>query len=342
MGTPLRVADDVSFERLRCAPFHASLAVDPAGTAGSYDVFLCVEVPLPWQRDVSLHEPFRSMMPAPGASVVGADGRRFRPQGLVSRPGAEGWTRVLLFERPRDSEPAAGPYRRREWWLQPAEVEVLCRALLDADDDGVAAFDERRVEVPARVVDLLVCTHGKRDVCCGTYGVAVHEALTGGIGPEGRADGVRLWRTSHTGGHRFAPTALTFPDGYAWAHLDTATALGVADRTLAPEAARRLCRGASSVEGGPAQVADAAALAEVGWEWASAERTVTVTAFDRRTLATDLLVEGRVGAGEDGRDVRLAVRVELDRHVPQVTCGAIDGPEYTVEPAWRVTSVDPA
>ncbi len=41
-----------------------------------------------------------------------------------------------------------------------------------------------------------------------------------GPGGDGPAPEVRLWRTSHTGGHRFAPTALVLPSATLWAWAD--------------------------------------------------------------------------------------------------------------------------
>ena len=79
---------------------------------------------------------------------------------------------------------------------------------------------------------VLVCTHGVRDTCCGAQGTRLAAALPG-LGA-----GVRSWRTSHTGGHRFAPTALVLPEGTAWAYLDLeVTLVGIVDRTLDPRVA---------------------------------------------------------------------------------------------------------
>ena len=40
---------------------------------------------------------------------------------------------------------------------------------------------------------------------------------------------VRLWRTSHTGGHRFAPTAIALPSASLWAWADAALLAQVVD-----------------------------------------------------------------------------------------------------------------
>lgn len=336
------VAAELVIAKLRCAPFHESLHVDPIGSAGAYDAFLCVEVPLPWERDISMNEPFRSLIDIVGAATTGPDRRRWRPQGLVGSSASAvspGGVRVTAFEQPTPSDGAAS-YQRREWLLPQERVVDLGAALIQGDTSALAAFDGHGVAVDASVLDVFVCTHGKRDSCCGNYGMelftdlaAVHRSNdhTG-------AGGVRVRRVSHTGGHRFAPTALTFPDGYAWAHLDRDLAEAVIARTGETSGVAPHCRGLSSLEGGPAQAADRAALIAVGWAWTSARRHVMVVAFDRVTMATTVRIDGE---WPDGSARAFVVQVGIERHVPQTTCGLIDGPEYTVEPVWSVTSVEP-
>lgn len=59
---------------------------------------------------------------------------------------------------------------------------------------------------------ILVCTHGSRDRCCGTLGGAVY-AKGAKSHPE------IFWQTSHLGGHRFAPTLLTLPQGMMYGRV---------------------------------------------------------------------------------------------------------------------------
>jgi len=374
----------------RCSPFRQSFQADPIGSAGAYDAFLCIEVPLPWERDISLHDTFFSLSEhgaaetvhtaedranrKPFASLTGPDGRTWRPQGLVAAsadvagaipesasPGtaSPNAVRVLAFEKrliPSDpSVPSvgesppqifqvetAGPFDRREWLIDPAQVVQLARALVNADEPAIAAFEQYQVIVAADVIDLLICTHGKRDVCCGQAGMALYSTISSQLG-DGTGK-VRVWRASHTGGHRFAPTALTFPDGYAWAYLDEITTAQILNRPASPAVdtppelttVGEHCRGVSSLSAGPAQVADRAALLHAGWAWAETSRTVEVVAFDRHSLATTLVV---TGTPADGPALSLRVEVQVERHIPQITCGVIDSCEYQVEAVWKVASV---
>lgn len=328
---PLR---DPAEAPVRCAPFRAALDVDPAGSAGSYDAFLCVEVPLPWERDITSSEPFRSMLPtgvATAAALDGADGRRWRPVGLVPREDRDGdGATVLAFE----SDPATaaagavGPLVRAEWRVDPGDLGALCRALVDADIEARAGFDHLRVD-GGPTTEMMVCTHGRRDVCCGGAGTSLHDELVDALSGEGS---VRVWRCSHTGGHRFAPTALTFPDGYAWAHLDLGSATAIALRDGEARDVARRCRGSSLLGGGPAQVADREALARSGWSWAGTARTV------------EQVAEGRFEVRPVGCDgFGLAVEVEAGEPVPNPACGIrpeelADG-EVPTEAVWEVRSV---
>jgi len=51
----------------------------------------------------------------------------------------------------------------------------------------------------------LVCTNGKRDICCALEGRKLINEM--------EARGEVAWESTHLGGHRFAPNRLTLPDG---------------------------------------------------------------------------------------------------------------------------------
>lgn len=67
---------------------------------------------------------------------------------------------------------------------------------------------------------LLVCTHGRHDVCCAVRGRPVAAALSARW-PEA------TWECSHTGGDRFAANVLALPDGACYGGLDPGTAVPV-------------------------------------------------------------------------------------------------------------------
>jgi hypothetical protein len=90
--------------------------------------------------------------------------------------------------------------------------------LLGLDLDALARGDRAAVLAGAPGAEtaepiLLVCTNGRRDVCCAVRGRPV--ALDAAEDHPGQ-----VWEASHTGGHRFAPTGVLLPHGATLARLD--------------------------------------------------------------------------------------------------------------------------
>ncbi len=97
----------------------------------------------------------------------------------------------------------------------------------------------------------------------------------------------QVWETSHTGGHRFAPTFVSLPDGYLFGGPDAAS------RSL------DACRGRSSLTPA-AQAAELAVLRRLGASYAATARRPTLpsTVFGwspRTARASFVDVEQRAG-----------------------------------------------
>jgi hypothetical protein len=146
--------------------------------------------------------------------------------------------RLVLIRRPGRTTSARRrvyladtmPGRRR---LRMADLADL-RALADWDLRDAATLGE-----PCADPLLLVCTNGRRDVCCALAGRPLAAELAGEY-PE------QVWESSHLGGHRFAPAVLALPSGYSYGRMDAVTCRQV----LAAEAVGRVvtarCRGRST------------------------------------------------------------------------------------------------
>jgi hypothetical protein len=72
---------------------------------------------------------------------------------------------------------------------------------------------------------LLVCTHGRHDVCCAVRGRPVALALAARW-PD------QVWECTHIGGDRFAANVLVVPDGTVYGGLDAESAVTVLERHL--------------------------------------------------------------------------------------------------------------
>lgn len=122
---------------------------------------------------------------------------------LIRRPGSRtnSQRRLIL------AQTHARPERRKL-----VELEVELDQLPELDLDALLASAPPNPKLGEL---WLVCTHGTRDRCCAKWGMPVFEALR-------QRDPERVWQSSHLGGHRFAPTFLTLPDGLLWGRFDSA------------------------------------------------------------------------------------------------------------------------
>ncbi len=300
-----------------CAQWTREHQVDPIGTIGSYRAFLLVEWPLPWPRDVG---EIPELQPLAG-KLSHAHGRL---QALVPDERAGGALRAALY---RADPGAFVAYRRTEVVGPPHEIVSLASRLLDTVGSPDVADPTDSADVPGQ--ELLICTHGARDRCCGSLGTRLARAVADDVGPDGTT---RVRRTSHTGGHRFAPTAILLPEGTAWGYLDDGILRRIVERSGAVADVLPHYRGCAGLASPRIQAVERAVLAEVGW---------------------DLFDCARQGSEEGDGTVRLtmvqadgeqvwAARVRTGRILPVPGCGTpieVDGKtseEYLVDALRRL------
>jgi hypothetical protein len=234
-------------------------AGEPAyGSAAPAGVWVAVEQPGPWGHDAIAES---HLDPALGRS-------------LRAKVGAAGGRLALLRSARKhpDKRPRTEPFVaissavQGNSWLLTGHLEST-EALQDTDFRALASSDERGVRAsltalsPSTTPLLLVCTNGRRDVCCAVFGRPLaHDA---GLQRPGQ-----VWETSHTGGHRFSPTAVLLPWGITLARLDGRLAVASLDAAATGRLPRDLLgpqhdRGRSSLAP-PAQAAESAVRAELG------------------------------------------------------------------------------
>lgn len=266
------------------------------GTAPVTDGTLLIEWPTAWPHDVDAIAELVEVVTA--ARAVGV-----RVQ-LVRRvlPGTE--RAIVLYRR---ADVSFDRFNRIETAAEPEAVASTALGLLERP---------LAVDASPAVVDVLVCSHGTRDVCCGSGGTRlaldVHDTLA--------EAGIHVWRTSHLGGHRFAPTALLLPTGTMWGRLDPPTLTGVARRELDPAHAARHLRGTIALAA-PLQVIERAAFESTGWKW-----------FDRRREGWIDGSEATLVSEAPGARESWSGAVAARRLVPVPPCGQSPGAHDKTEP----------
>jgi hypothetical protein len=295
----------------RCSPWTQAQGVDPIGSAGSFDALLLVEWPLPWPNDVSEIPALAEAAAHPGARLM-----TVVPQGDDHR------TRTVVHRWRTGTNRLDGVDHR----VPADEIPTLLATLLA---DPNAPSDHLPSAVGAAPLEVLVCAHGRRDPCCGRWGTILHAELLGW-------GDVRVWRCSHTGGHRYAPTAITLPDGRAWAYVDAPIISDIVRRTGDVHALAEHDRGTTGV-GMWEQVVERALFEQVGWAWFDHQVTAATTtvAADRQSATVVLEV-----ASPDGGRRRAKAVVEVTRVLPVLVCGEPPEAAKKSSPELALRSLD--
>ena len=304
----MTTSGETQAEGLLCSVVSKANGEDPTGSAAPFDSCLMVEVGTPWEGDVTLSSRFPD-----GLREIVADARG---QGLLDKFAAimpdpeysrEGHTRFLRFRRP------PGPFARYEKddFLVPDDDLVPVLEALFAGPDELAPFARYKQET-SHLREIMVCTHGGRDACCGKFGFPFYCALRQGYAYPGT---LRVWRSSHIGGHRFAPTLLDLPEGRYWGHLEPEAAENLVLRDGAASNLTRFYRGWAGLGTKFEQIAEREILAREGWGW------------------TEHPKKGRVLREDGGR-----VEVRIEYAAPD---GALLGAyEATIEPDRSVRTLE--
>lgn len=295
---------------------------DPAlpawGTAASATFVLAVEQPGAWGAQALTQSGLDPRFGAAIDAACSAAGGRALLIRTPARPhpdGAAGSPRRVLL---------AGGLAHGPWLLETTVTDPA--SLLELPFQRLAALPAAEAASvvgwpAARGAALLVCTNGRRDVCCALTGRDIAEAVAA-------THAGRVWEASHLGGHRFAPTALVLPVGVALGRLTADLARDALDAAasglLAPSSLdERHFRGRTCLAPGE-QVADAAV------RFATAE-------LDPAALTSVAAPGGAEVLHADGRSWHVATSRERMAELP-VSCGKV--PEPTV--VWRATCVTPS
>ena len=197
-------------ERDACSVLSTDAGESAYGTAADASSWVCLEQPGPWGRVVASDSHLDPALGGRLDKAVSKAGGRFA---LIRTPGAH----PDDARHPRNRTVLVSSVVGAGWTLRG---QLSDSGQLEALDVGALARGDREqvlASMPALAPDpttyLLLCTNGRRDVCCAVRGRPV--ALAAAAARPGQ-----VWETSHTGGHRFAPTGVLLPSGATLARLD--------------------------------------------------------------------------------------------------------------------------
>ena len=245
-----------------CSSLSNDVGEDPIGSSPTWDHCLFIEVSTPWMPEVALSENFPAGV-SESLKIATETGTNVRLQVFQPDPEytKENHRRILFYSRPYD---LFSKYNKLEFVAPDDQIGDLVQSIL-CSRDNLYKFD-MYLQDTHQIRDLFVCTHGSRDVCCGSLGYPIFEILKNRYACEVDAS-LRVWRTSHTGGHRLAPNIIDMPEGRYWCRIGPDSLETLINRDLSPSVIRSHYRGWAGIKTPVEQVAEREILIREGWEW---------------------------------------------------------------------------
>jgi hypothetical protein len=307
-----------------CSVVAQERGLDPIGDAYPADHYLIIESPTPWPQNrwetpgtlsAELLELTQKVLwveyPTHWVNVQICV---VAPDKGYSQPGLR---RVVYCRRP--AAPFA-EFERDEYLLPEAEIAPLAWAIFTAPQQLVQFAQYR--QPASRMRDFLVCVDGIIDRACAVFGMKLYSTLR--KLPEAQPGGeVRIWKASHFGGHVYAATVLTLPDGRLWAYLDAATGQTLVQRTGDIQSLYGCYRGWAGAPSPFLHVLERELMMQHGWPWFDFVQQGTVLAEDKDSPPDDYgerqphwgEVELAYAAPNGGMSGRCAGRVEVSHRV---------------------------
>ncbi|MFJ8508895.1 sucrase ferredoxin [Streptomyces avermitilis] len=248
-----------------CATVSRDLDEPLAGTAATARTWLLLEQPGPWGTKALTSSHLDQALGRALEAATEGTGVRIA---LIRRPGRHADCGTPAVRHVYAAHTVPGNV-----WLHGAMTSDP-EQLLDLDFTALGMGDphtfDRLLEGRPHTGDplALVCTNGKRDRCCALLGrpLAAELAASGVTG---------AWEVTHLGGHRFAPTLLILPFGYAYGRAEAPHIKEVLQGVREGRVVVEGCRGGSAWER-PGQAAELA-VRTAAHEYAADALTVVAT-----------------------------------------------------------------
>lgn len=210
------------------------------------------------------------------------------------------------------------PHGYRFEKLAPEQYEQLIESVLNGE------INLPHVSLPPDERWILVCTHGKRDLCCGKWGAPVLQALR-----DAASLGLHVWESSHLGGHRFAGTMVVHPFNHWYGWVTPPDVPELLGHITKGEVLRRLYRGNANYPP-PLQVAE-------DWAWQRLQERGThgkIELVNPSISGESASVEVSLNIHNDSQTYRLFLKGEAYTFIADT-----DSPKTKDRLIWQVVGV---
>lgn len=270
-----------------CSDSSRQAGEDVIGSATNYQAYILVECPQPWISEV-----FNSKWVPENLRILVEKVKRAKlPIRFLlianNLSHKVNHTTLLIYQK---KERLSNGYCKQEFKL--ANIEQVA-AVIQKWLWGISYDSEVETSVTR---DILVCTHGSHDKCCARYGAPFYFYATATIA-DLCLDNVRIWKSSHFGGHRFAPTVIDFPEGRYYGVLDQDSFGSILTRTGDIQCLNKVYRG-WGVLPAALQILERELILKNGWDWFNYKVAgkILEQSLDNNTILAELSFEQPCGS----------------------------------------------
>ncbi|AFY47504.1 hypothetical protein Nos7524_1631 [Nostoc sp. PCC 7524] len=270
-----------------CSDYTRQLGEDVIGSATDYQTYILVECPLPWVSNafdskwvpknlqILVEEVTQSKLPIRFLLIANELTHKVEHTTLLIYQKQEGLSHgynKYEFQLPH-IEQVAGVVKKWLWGKMPGyEIETSVSR------------------------DILVCTHGSHDKCCARYGNPFYFNAAATI-DNLNLENIRIWKSSHFGGHRFAPTAIDLPEARYYGLLDQDSFRAILQRSGDIDCLNQVYRGWGILPSA-IQVLERDLILRHGWDWFNYKVAgrILEQSLDNNTILGELTVEKSSGS----------------------------------------------
>jgi hypothetical protein len=265
-----------------CSDNSRQVGEEIIGSGTNHQTYILVECPQPW-----MSEAFNSKWVPSNLKLLVEEAKQARlpikflliANDITHKSNR---TTLLIYQR---KEGLGSAYCKQEFSLSNIEqVAPIVRKWLwgGIPNFGVEASKTR---------DILICSHGSHDRCCSRYGNPLYFHGNQLIS-ELNLVHIRIWRTTHFGGHRFAPTCIDLPEGRYYGRLDIDTFRSILTRTGDIDCLNHVYRGWGILPN-EIQILERELILHYGWDWFQYQVAgrIIETSADKNDILAELTFE---------------------------------------------------
>ncbi|MEM1395099.1 MAG: sucrase ferredoxin, partial [Cyanobacteria bacterium P01_H01_bin.150] len=183
------------------------------------------------------------------------------PDREYSNPG---FTRIFYYYRPAT---LFSQFEKQEFIVPENKTVALVTAIfkqLMQQPNDLPEFTQYQQQT-SHIRELMVCTHTQVDLACGRFGTPLYRQLRKEYAPADNGK-LRVWQTTHFGGHQFAPTLIDLPQGWLWGHLEPSVLNLLVEQNGSVSTLGQYYRGWTGLNKFE-QIAEREIWMQFGWSW---------------------------------------------------------------------------